>query len=172
MRGKDTRDIRALVDDRITPAYAGKSCELRALLTAIWDHPRICGEKLRGCKLCYTIVGSPPHMRGKARRHGMTIGQFGITPAYAGKREALQSDGPQSADHPRICGEKKEKWLKPLPKAGSPPHMRGKVFFANATINPVGITPAYAGKRYHDWAEPTWIGDHPRICGEKTKKIP
>ena len=34
------------------------------------------------------------------------------------------------------------------------------------------ITPAYAGKRFRSNATGTLDRDHPRICGEKTKKIP
>ena len=66
MRGKAL----AAVDDRhfarITPAYAGKSelCVLVAELTE--DHPRICGEKLLLVVCLAPVMGSPPHMRGKA----------------------------------------------------------------------------------------------------------
>lgn len=34
------------------------------------------------------------------------------------------------------------------------------------------ITPAYAGKREGGWNVGTLAEDHPRVCGEKTKKIP
>ena len=50
--------------------------------------------------------------------------------------------------------------------------MRGKVFLPRGAGLVIRITPAYAGKSakllfYHS---KTW--DHPRLCGEKTKKIP
>ena len=35
-----------------------------------------------------------------------------------------------------------------------------------------GITPAYAGKSVEVRAGNLWEKDHPRVCGEKTKKIP
>ena len=35
-----------------------------------------------------------------------------------------------------------------------------------------GITPAYAGKRSLSFFSPPLSWDHPRVCGEKTKKIP
>ena len=50
--------------------------------------------------------------------------------------------------------------------------MRGKVSQADQDERGHGITPAYAGKSGNagetDWKE----RDHPRLCGEKTKKIP
>ena len=48
--------------------------------------------------------------------------------------------------HPRVCGEKKNRW-KIIPKTlGSPPRMRGKVFRPSEAVGLVRITPAYAGK--------------------------
>ena len=37
---------------------------------------------------------------------------------------------------------------------------------------PGGITPAYAGKRMRAMTARSVARDHPRVCGEKTKKIP
>ena len=34
-----------LPDNRITPAYAGKSGVSHGFQTVCWDHPRLCGEK-------------------------------------------------------------------------------------------------------------------------------
>ena len=50
--------------------------------------------------------------------------------------------------------------------------MRGKVqlvIFAGVIH---GITPAYAGKRQTRAPCGLYGRDHPRLCGEKTKKIP
>ena len=33
--------------NRITPAYAGKSFPKSLLIKLMWDHPRVCGEKLK-----------------------------------------------------------------------------------------------------------------------------
>ena len=45
MRGKAWAEAKAPADERITPAYAGKSklCKVRDIWA--WDHPRLCGEK-------------------------------------------------------------------------------------------------------------------------------
>ena len=50
--------------------------------------------------------------------------------------------------------------------------MRGKVHESVPADGYVGITPAYAGKRFLGVFQFDHIGDHPRLCGEKTKKIP
>ena len=55
---------------------------------------------------------------------------------------------------------------------GSPPRMRGKVGFGIQHRTFSGITPAYAGKRMPGRLTLAISEDHPRVCGEKTKKIP
>ena len=51
---------------------------------------------------------------------------------------------------------------------GSPPHVRGKVIIPNETMFRTGITPACAGKRKGGVLKKGQVGDHPRMCGEKT----
>ena len=50
--------------------------------------------------------------------------------------------------------------------------MRGKGFVAWLGSLHGGITPAYAGKRDGSLLRLDGTVDHPRVCGEKTKKIP
>ena len=75
-------------------------------------------------------------------------------------------------DHPRACGEKQKNC--PLVSViwGSPPRMRGKALFLSVLWVTSGITPAHAGKRKQKNKSSLNSGDHPRACGEKTKKIP
>ena len=73
----------------ITPAYAGKRLRFSPLLCGRWDHPRICGEKSKYLSAISAVLGSPPHMRGKAMFASCSIVSPGITPAYAGKRRGL-----------------------------------------------------------------------------------
>ena len=65
MRGKGSKRVLSHLPSRITPAYAGKSCVLRAVVVRQQDHPRLCGEK----------DGEPVEL----------YSEIGITPAYAGK---------------------------------------------------------------------------------------
>ena len=45
MRGKED-GMKIRVDlDGITPAYAGKRAPWGSPCGAVWDHPRLCGEK-------------------------------------------------------------------------------------------------------------------------------
>ncbi len=66
MRGKVGSLSIFAVSDRITPAYAGKRKNARPFPGAVWDHPRLCGEKSLLVIFSITIIGSPPPMRGKA----------------------------------------------------------------------------------------------------------
>ena len=50
--------------------------------------------------------------------------------------------------------------------------MRGKANLLQANTGYIGITPAYAGKRLAANPQGSHWQDHPRLCGEKTKKIP
>ena len=65
MRGKDDQLHEGSKQFRITPAYAGKNCKFSTSLVNNWDHPRICGEKVRAIVPAEILLGSPPRMRGK-----------------------------------------------------------------------------------------------------------
>ena len=75
-------------------------------------------------------------------------------------------------DHPRVGGEKHLPGWEPLSTVGSPPRGRGKVFKHRDALGEIGITPAWAGKSFRLFFGDTFFGDHPRVGGEKTKKIP
>ena len=72
-------------------------------------------------------------------------------------------------DHPRVCGEKQVKELVKVCRWGSPPRVRGKGFLHFAHKMLEGITPAYAGKSALRLTAKDPSGDHPRMCGEKSK---
>ena len=88
MRGKVASEKTLLIGTGITPAYAGKSLCLLRQKDDVWDHPRLCGEKMLWGRWNLYILGSPPPMRGKApaRAHRRALDR--ITPAYAGKSPA------------------------------------------------------------------------------------
>ena len=69
-----------------------------------------------------------------------------ITPAYAGKTQRLFATCVHTRDHPRVCGENKEKTAKTVAAQGSPPRMRGKHVRTVTSALIARITPAYAGK--------------------------
>ena len=113
----------------------------------------------------------PPRMRGKDCPCPRLVEVEGITPAYAGKRNAQRLGASGSRDHPRVCGEKTLWSSTVTPCWGSPPHMRGKVAKASNGNCGHGITPPYAGKRHPGCRDIRRGWDHPRICGEKQRTL-
>ena len=71
-----------------------------------------------------------------------------------------------------MCGEKFLEVVQPIAQWGSPPRMRGKAEKNGGFCPGVGITPAYAGKSQILFRQISRQRDHPRMCGEKPKKIP
>ena len=107
MRGKGTKRCSSRRGGRITPAYAGKSKRIAPSSVLFGDHPRVCGEKIMFMVIPPYSLGSPPRMRGKVLFKALREGTLGITPAYAGKRNAIELELIRRGDHPRVCGEKR-----------------------------------------------------------------
>ena len=127
MRGKVFIMLARLYFLRITPAYAGKSGDLVGVPDLSQDHPRLCGEKVSHSIPSCSFIGSPPPMRGKDPVKLFPDVCTRITPAYAGKSNALC-----------FCH---------CVNTGSPPPMRGKAGCSMCGFGIHRITPAYAGKR-------------------------
>ena len=106
-------------------------------------------------------------MRGKVLRTSPRLALSGITPAYAGKSHSKRTREKINGDHPRLCGEKAVVGNYNRIFVGSPPPMRGKVFFFDPEHLRIGITPAYAGKSDKMLDRLACHEDHPRLCGEK-----
>ena len=167
MRGKVNDYTMYVVEDRITPAHAGKSRSRPFGWSQTWDHPRACGEK--GCLFhkALHLGGSPPRMRGKGRAllRALTVGR--ITPAHAGKSERAHDWRAEPEDHPRACGEKFSSTPVVFLVSGSPPRMRGKARQELLRRSSARITPAHAGKSLVAVDAAGKRRDHPRACGEK-----
>ena len=167
MRGK--AEVRHERDQEpgITPACAGKSALMPAVMAGSQDHPRVCGEKRLVKRRARCLGGSPPRMRGKGELPKDTKDYFGITPAYAGKRMLYARAVRRDRDHPRVCGEKTAPRHRLHLAKGSPPRMRGKGCYMQELSGETGITLAYAGKSRVAALRLTLHRDHPRVCGEK-----
>ena len=109
MRGKALLHCTVQTWRGITPAYAGKSYSLALFLGLHRDHPRVCGEKVLKDIKKAAAVGSPPRMRGKALEVSTWLVLPRITPAYAGKSGASVGRLAVVRDHPRVCGEKRNR---------------------------------------------------------------
>ena len=127
----------------------------------------MCGEKFPKlhCPVCR--LGSPPRVRGKADAAAHWLLAQGITPAYAGKRQGMTSSVHHPWDHPRVCGEKINRFTADYLMKGSPPRVRGKATNAGSSGRAAGITPAYAGKSCRAVRSRWRARDHPRVCREK-----
>ena len=167
MRGKGKETRTECYNQRITPAYAGKSFIIDCRLQAVRDHPRLCGEKSSGASSTIWKVGSPPPMRGKETQAVPNIKTSRITPAYAGKSFLRTFPCPFPQDHPRLCGEKSIGLTAHGTCWGSPPPMRGKARNWTLWSCRKRITPAYAGKSLSTDSSVFKGWDHPRLCGEK-----
>ena len=106
-------------------------------------------------------------MRGKGAGNLSDFDCFGITPAYAGKSCEWAEFATTEEDHPRLCGEKIEERNPSDYVLGSPPPMRGKGRLHLVRRKLFRITPAYAGKSFPTVPFVVFLGDHPRLCGEK-----
>ena len=156
----------------VSPAYAGKSHRGRHQVRRNRDHPRMCGEKASAPAAPPQWQGSPPHVRGKGLVRSCSKWPKGITPACAGKSWTAPAAASGCWDHPRMCGEKQMLSMEKDRFSGSPPHVRGKEIVGQVNLGLGGITPACAGKSSTDHSSRQPSRDHPRMCGEKTTKLP
>ena len=147
MRGKAPAQTLTGSASRITPACAGKRSKTTSTFSLLRDHPRVCGEKRVFATSFAEIPGSPPRVRGKESSCIEMMPPRGITPAYAGKRQWQHNQDLGVGDHPRVCGEKCNRYCAPLASLGSPPRVRGKENPETLRDGNSGITPACAGKR-------------------------
>ena len=150
----------------------------------------MCGEKGLSTFWSRNHSGSPPRVRGKAylaQRRGPDRGitpacagksaqllhraGCGITPACAGKSLLQVFDLNQCQDHPRVCGEKSERNRKVVELKGSPPRVRGKAQGLRSWPAGNRITPACAGKSPLLFGSIRQPQDHPRVCGEKSRRM-
>ena len=86
----------------------------------------MCGEKLNRIATVTTLLGSPPHVRGKAPILSVFYAQSGSPPHVRGKDVPTSLPPNQMKDHPRMCGEKDSQSENSNCLPGSPPHVRGK----------------------------------------------
>ena len=171
MRGTLTTDKFLIDIPGIIPAYAGNTALAIASRTTRGDHPRVCGEHVFGLVPDRHTTGSSPRMRGTLTGAHISPCPKGIIPAYAGNTNPVHPDAAEAWDHPRVCGEHVTIPEDALLTAGSSPRMRGTRERIQARAGMEGIIPAYAGNtRLARWpVQAAW--DHPRVCGEHTKRL-
>ena len=105
-------------------------------------------------------------MRGKLISYDAGRGEYGITPAGAGKTRCCDCQRIEAWDHPRRCGENALILSATTGESGSPPQVRGKHNVYRLRDRTNGITPAGAGKTLAGVKFEAVHKDHPRRCGE------
>ena len=131
----------------ITPACAGNRRKFNAPIAENGDHPRVCGEQVSSYPAHRDRLGSPPRVRGTAKRGLPHKAHGGITPACAGNRCKITRYKHIPPDHPRVCGEQTSWGTGGNTLPGSPPRVRGTAWDELSDYTWNRITPACAGNR-------------------------
>ena len=135
------------------------------------DHPRVCGEHVPAIAPTAPPTGSSPRMRGTRSVGRAVRGGLGIIPAYAGNTSSAWLCMIRIRDHPRVCGEHYFRVVWVSESRGSSPRMRGTPEDLAVATASYGIIPAYAGNTDKVSSMAKKLGDHPRVCGEHTKRL-
>ena len=130
----------------IIPACAGSTPRNLLLVSAPWDHPRMCGEH--------------------ATPRTDTPDSTGIIPACAGSTSVCFLGKFLVGDHPRMCGEHRSGFNALFFLTGSSPHVRGARKDSPLRRCHSGIIPACAGSTLTLAVSRSRARDHPRMCGE------
>ena len=166
MRGTRVRELLIGAGNGIIPAHAGNTYLRVVGVSALWDHPRACGEHPWITGVSDVSRGSSPRMRGtrvKVTQHGRGVG---IIPAHAGNTPAQAASAGPAEDHPRACGEHDYAAGSDGKGLGSSPRMRGTLGPPQRVRRRQGIIPAHAGNTRDSTPSARSARDHPRACGE------
>ena len=171
VRGTRVHELVGAVRHGIIPACAGNTGIRPSNRDLLLDHPRVCGEHDRFKRQYPHYEGSSPRVRGTRNCRSWCMWSLGIIPACAGNTETsgglLTADG----DHPRVCGEHPISVIPRDITEGSSPRVRGTLHWPHRYFHGTGIIPACAGNTCMSSRRRHPKRDHPRVCGEHTKKI-
>ena len=172
VRGAESIFSTQLPRPGIIPARAGSRVSRIRGACRPPDHPRACGEQQMVIIKCENVEGSSPRVRGADDTTSAVGSGLGIIPARAGSSVSITCILliNSKRDHPRACGEQAETITKLVLPAGSSPRVRGAGDAWKERRSLVGIIPARAGSRPPPASSRRLGGDHPRACGEQTKK--
>ncbi|SER95507.1 hypothetical protein SAMN05443377_1221, partial [Propionibacterium cyclohexanicum] len=117
-----------------------------------------------------TLVGSPPHSRGRPLPPAFGGYGLGLTPAFAGKTSCPMMAFCAMRAHPRIRGEDQRVPDLIHDFSGSPPHSRGRPGSILEGAFHIRLTPAFAGKTPRRSTSRGLSRAHPRIRGEDSPR--
>ena len=165
-RGKQPGYPQAEAQNRLIPAWAGKTLGIAFRARSSPAHPRVGGENLKGLVHVAGLIGSSPRGRGKHGRLEDRPLSHRLIPAWAGKTCCSPSPEKPRAAHPRVGGENIGAAAAAVVAGGSSPRGRGK---PPADPNRPGrfrLIPAWAGKTPASAIPRSCQGAHPRVGGE------
>ena len=165
VRGEPTARTGRQKRRRIIPACAGRTKGLRRGLSALPDHPRVCGANQHPRPQQPAGAGSSPRVRGEQDRHRPRQLPRRIIPACAGRTRSASLLMASLPDHPRVCGANQTHDQRIRAEAGSSPRVRGEPDKRINAIIGVRIIPACAGRTPSPSVLSVDNSDHPRVCG-------
>ena len=165
-RGKPEDDARAKDEDRLIPAWAGKTSTHERVSGRWRAHPRVGGENGWVCPCLWSRLGSSP--RGRGKRHGQPASHVcpGLIPAWAGKTRRGWMAWACLGAHPRVGGENEFVPTEVAEGSGSSPRGRGKRPPGCRLCGPHRLIPAWAGKTSPASRSARRVPAHPRVGGE------
>ena len=128
------------------PRLRGEDAKTIRRREACWKHPRLRGEDEVGCISICQAQETPPLTRGRPTYGYTSKGLKRNTPAYAGKTSASSISFLLDEKHPRLRGEDKSVPFQAVFVTETPPLTRGRRVLQVLISEPLGNTPAYAGK--------------------------
>ena len=94
---------------RIIPACAGNTEAAVDDEIVSRDHPRVCGEHAEHDPIVSAVRGSSPRVRGTRQARQKPDRPAGIIPACAGNTGQIMTAIGSVGDHPRVCGEHRQR---------------------------------------------------------------
>ena len=147
-RGKRVSRVVDLIDPGLIPAHAGKTHHVTVDATGTRAHPRSRGENTPISTDVTNGSGSSPLTRGKPQMSFLSVGEFGLIPAHAGKTGSRCGRRGSARAHPRSRGENSLYRADLSNNCGSSPLTRGKPSVPPLALIVAGLIPAHAGKTW------------------------
>lgn len=155
-----------------TPAGAGSTVLYNRARSAIWAHPRMCGE-IHGRSFPYALLQAHPRSCGECETISTSTGaETGPPPHVRGNSMDLVWTALLIRDHPRVCGEYRLRRSDSSTLEGSPPHVRGILVVSRDVIVDDRTTPARAGKWRAGQSRKAGLGTTPACAGNTPSRSP
>ena len=134
-------------------------------------HPRAYGERCSKLILPSEAIGLSPRIRGKRLICDGCSRSYRLIPAHTGNACVLHLLLPAVSAHPRAYGEREPVCAGFHGLQGSPPCIRGTLFWLLFIVFSLRLTPVHTGNARRVPAGSTLKQAHPRAYGEREEVI-